>query len=557
MFKILADLLVLFLLATLPACTTSTLSAGPGTGSETTNGIMASVRYLDGRAATNIPVRIYPADYVRDTNNTLYKPYRELMTDENGVITLDSLESGLYSVDIRNGEGEGALLNCEVIDDSLNDYGIVFLDQLSEIKGVVDTSAIDDSTDVYIQLYGLDVLKKADKQTGSFIIDSIPAGCYTIRVFTSKPQQLHEIINDVKVLPDKPRIVDTISIKSKSEWLNSQKIFLNTTDSGAGVPVSITRFPVLIRLNSSNFNFTSAKPDGSDICFVKPDNTPMPFQIERWDSNLEAAEIWVKVDTIYGNNKTQYFTMLWGNPDIQKMSLNSSLVFDTTLGIQASWHMDSKDSTILADATGNRFNAKCYALTMSSFVDGQIGRACRFDGVSNYAVVCNSASGKLNFSEDARYSVSAWVYAEKLDWDLHSVISKSNHQYGLQISKENTWRFFEYHNKSGWQCTEAPAVEKKWQFVVSVHDRTRQKIYVDGIPVSEQIVVKQATDERITTDNLCIGKRTGFNTQWFNGVIDEMRIYSWPNSVNWIKLCYMNQRSDDKLVMFERRSGKR
>jgi hypothetical protein len=282
----------------------------------------------------------------------------------------------------------------------------------------------------------------------------------------------------------------------------------------------------------------------------------MPFQIERWDRNLELAEIWVKVDTIYGNNKTQYFTMLWGNPDIQKMSLNSTLVFDTTLGIQASWHMSSKDSTVLPDATGNRFNAKCYALTMSSFVGGQIGQACRFDGTSNYAVVSNSSSGKLNFAQDARYTISAWVYAEKLDSDFHTIISKNNHQYGLQISKDNTWRFYEYHQKSGWQCSDAPATEKQWQFIVSVRDRARQKIYVDGILVSDKIVLKQATDERITTDNISIGKRTGFTTQWFNGIIDEMRIYSWPNSINWITLCYMNQRSEDKLVVFERVLGK-
>jgi hypothetical protein len=557
MIKMLSKVLLSILLCILPVCTTSTLSTGPGTGTETTNGITASIRYLDGRVAANIPVRIYPADYVKDTNSTLPKPHREIMTDKNGTVVIDSLECGLYSVDIRNGKGEAALLKCEVIDDSLKDYGIVFLDQQSEIKGIIDTSAIDDSTDVYIQLYGLDVLKRVNKQSDTFKIDSIPAGTYTIKVVTSEPLQLHEIINNVTVLPNKTNILDTIVIKNKTQWLNSRRIFLNTTDSGAHVAVSITHFPVLVRLSSSNFDFSTANSDGSDIFFVKSDNTPMPYQIERWDHNLQVAEIWVKVDTIYGNNKTQYFTMLWGNPDIPKTSANSSLVFDTTLGIQASWHMESTDSTLLADATGNRFDAKCYGLSMSSFVDGLIGQGCRFDGATNYAVVSNSASGKLNFAQDERYTISAWVCAEKLDNDLHSVVSKGNHQYGLQLSKENTWRFYEYHQKSGWQCSDAPAIEKKWQFVVCVRDRSKQRIYVDGILVSDVIILNESTDGRSTTDNICIGKRSGCTTQWFNGIIDEMRIYSWPNSINWIRLCYMNQRSDDKLVVFESKYGKR
>lgn len=557
MIKFLAGTLVSFLICAFSFCTSSSLTAGSGTGTETTNGIIASVRYLDGRVAANIPAHIHPANFVMDTNTALYKPYRELMTDSNGIIIIDSLECGFYSVCFRNDNGEGALLKCEVTNDSLRDYGIVFLDQLSEITGVIDTSVIDDSTDVYIQLYGLDVVKKVDKNTDTFKIDNIPAGSYTIRVVTSQHQQIHEIISNVKVVPYKSNIIDTIAIKNKTQWLNSGKIFLNTTDSGANVAVSIRRFPVLVRLNGSNFDFSSARSDGSDICFVKPDNTPMPFQIERWDRDCKAAEIWVNVDTVYGNNASQYFTMLWGNPDIQKINTNSARVFDTTLGIQASWHMGSKDGILLDDATGNRFDAKYYGMTRKTIVDGQIGPACRFDGTSNYAIVCNSASGKLNFPQDAQYTISAWVYAEKLDNTIHSVISKSHHQYGLQISSDNTWRFYEYHQKSGWQCSNAPAAEKGWQYIVCVRDRSKQRIYVDGVLMSETIDVKHAPDARITTDNISIGKRTGSTTQWFNGIIDEMRIYNRPNPIDWIRLCYMNQRSDDKLVTFEKRAAKR
>lgn len=557
MIKFLAGTLASFLICTFFLCTTSPLTAGSGTGTETTNGVIASVRYLDGRVAANIPARIHPANFVMDTNTALYKPYRELMTDSNGIIIIDSLACGFYSVFFRNNNGEGALLKCEANSDSLRDYGIVFLDQLSEITGVIDTSVIDDSTDVYVQIYGLDVVKKVDKNTNNFKIDNIPAGSYTIRAVTSQPQQLHEIISNVKVVPYKTNVIDTIVIKNRTQWLNSGKIFLNTTDSGANVAVSIRHFPVLVRLNSSNFDFSSARSDGSDICFVKPDNTPMPFQIERWDRNCKVAEIWVNVDTVYGNNATQYFTMLWGNPDIQRINTNSARVFDTTLGIQASWHMGSKDGVFLDDATENRFDAKYIGMTRKTIVDGQIGPACWFDGTSNYAIVCNSASGKLNFTQNAQYTLSAWVYAEKLDNTIHTVISKSHHQYGLQISSSNTWRFYEYHQKSGWQCSNAPAAEKQWQFIVCIRDRSKQKIYVNGVLMSETIDVKHSTDAKITTDNISIGKRTGSTAQWFNGIIDEMRIYNRPNSPPWIRLCYMNQRSDDKLVTFENRAAKR
>jgi hypothetical protein len=47
-----------------------------------------------------------------------------------------------------------------------------------------------------------------------------------------------------------------------------------------------------------------------------------------------------------------------------------------------------------------------------------------------------------------------------------------------------------------------------------------------------------------------IGRRTLDTTRFWNGMIDEVRICSWSHSVNWIKLCYMNQKQEDELVEF-------
>ena len=56
---------------------------------------------------------------------------------------------------------------------------------------------------------------------------------------------------------------------------------------------------------------------------------------------------------------------------------------------------------------------------------------------------------------------------------------------------------------------------------------------------------------RNTTYNFMIGTKVDYNTWFFNGLIDEVRISSYAQSPDWIKLGYMNQRSDDMLVIFK------
>lgn len=53
---------------------------------------------------------------------------------------------------------------------------------------------------------------------------------------------------------------------------------------------------VLLRLYDGNFQFSSAREDGSDIRFIAADDkTPLKFHIEKYDSVLAEAYIWVKV----------------------------------------------------------------------------------------------------------------------------------------------------------------------------------------------------------------------------------------------------------------------
>jgi len=70
---------------------------------------------------------------------------------------------------------------------------------------------------------------------------------------------------------------------------------------------ALSNYQVLVQLNSTNFDFSKAKPDGSDIRFVdEDDETKLSYWIEEWDSVNESAKIWVKVPSIPTGEETIY-----------------------------------------------------------------------------------------------------------------------------------------------------------------------------------------------------------------------------------------------------------
>jgi len=77
---------------------------------------------------------------------------------------------------------------------------------------------------------------------------------------------------------------------------------------------TLTDYQVKIELNSSNFDFSKANADGSDIRFTADDGeTLLPYWIEKWDNVSEEAVIWVKVPSIPANGSVTIY-MYYGNP---------------------------------------------------------------------------------------------------------------------------------------------------------------------------------------------------------------------------------------------------
>jgi hypothetical protein len=551
-------------LAVLYSCSSNqSLFAGDVVDTPNTE-ISGSVLDSTGEPVARAIVRLRHDDYATplpgdQAREKLFR--KDTVTDRSGVFAFAAVNTGFYTVEINTGNGFAVTVSCTVSTDTSNvDAGKNRLSRVGVIRGIVPMADLTGAA-WFVQVLGLERIAAVDPATGSFVLNTVPRGLFTVRLAAKKTDTVSSIDKKVNVVPG-----DTITIPYAS-WKFSKRLVLNTTASGAKVPGNVTGFPVLIRLSQSNFNFAGAKSDGADIRFAKQDNTPLSFEIERWDSAKGLAEIWVKVDTVFGNDNTRYFTVYWGNSNAASVS-NSAAVFDTANGFQGVWHLNQAAHAAAGDATKNHYDGTP-SDTAPVPAPGMIGTAYEFDGVSNSIVMNGTANSTMNFAQNGYYTVSAWVFADTLDYSGASdttykndmtIVSKDNCQYALKTRSTN-WQFFEYHNNVGWQGTFAPAQKRSWKYVVGVREGSRQYMYVDGVCVADSVnTFLGSTEPRSTAADVAIGKMPGKQYPslptdgpgyYFNGKIDEVRISSVALSANWIKLCFMNQRAENALAVFQ------
>ena len=85
---------------------------------------------------------------------------------------------------------------------------------------------------------------------------------------------------------------------------------ITITNSGS---TALTDYQIKVSLDNTNFDFSKANSDGSDIRFTDDDgSTLINFWIESWDSSGQTATIWVKVPSISASSSKNIY-MYYGN----------------------------------------------------------------------------------------------------------------------------------------------------------------------------------------------------------------------------------------------------
>lgn len=201
--------------------------------------------------------------------------------------------------------------------------------------------------------------------------------------------------------------------------------------------------------------------------------------------------------------------------------------FAQTNGLVAAYSFNEGSGTTVTDLSGNGNNG---VINGATWTTGKYGGALSFNGSSSYVDLGNPASLQLTGS----MTWSAWIYAAANPADDGQIVAKSDSSSGWQFKTSpdtGSHTFGVAVSPGSGSLTQRYSTTIRalntWYHVAGVYNASAGtlNIYVNGVldngVLSGTIPSSQFNNSAV---NVNIGRRTG--GFYFNGIIDEVRIYN-------------------------------
>jgi hypothetical protein len=492
----------------------------------------------DGSASAKVTVLLIPSEYnpgVSDQSN----PIIASTTESDGSYSFDQVTPGSYSIEaVHTESGKRTLVTGVAV---LGEDIRVPVDTLRYPGAIiVHLPASADAATGYVFVPGTTMYTRYTGVTGYVLVNALPAKPLPAICYATLSDPTPVVLRyDVRVVSKDTTVV------ANTGWKHARRLRINTTATGADVSRNVVGFPVVIRLTPDNFDFAQANAGGSDIRFGRSDTIRLPYEIERWDAAGQRAEIWVKVDTIYGNNGSQTVTMYWGKANAADSS-NGAAVFDTADHCAAVWHLNQSS----IDATAANHNA-----VASSALDttGVIGLCKKFNGSDSIKI-----AGLLG--SPSSVTISAWAQLDSTPpgggSEILSIGDAALIRMDYTLANIGTLGSIHLTGDSAFYNVPSERFLKKtgWHLITYTLDQSSRShtLYIDGEKAVSRVDSNATIIYSGVGKDTYIGKhgngKSNFN---FFGRIDEVRVYRAPLSAERVKLEYMNQKTQDALVVFK------
>jgi len=149
-------------------------------------------------------------------------------------------------------------------------------------------------------------------------------------------------------------------------------------------------------------------------------------------------------------------------------------------------------------------------------MDGKIGKALNFNGTSDY-ILLPDIDSEITDS----VSVAMWIYPRSAEGGYQGLAGNETAQGFFTFIKQNQF-YFDIENTENVRVFEGKGniINNQWQHLVATYDGAEMNWYINGDSVGAE---EQSGDVK----NFPSGHIgwSGYSTEYFNGLIDDVRFY--------------------------------
>jgi tetratricopeptide (TPR) repeat protein len=213
----------------------------------------------------------------------------------------------------------------------------------------------------------------------------------------------------------------------------------------------------------------------------------------------------------------------------------SSLWSFSTRRMVAWWKFDGTGDRTVVDSSGNGLDGKLSG-DAEIVSDPERGSVLSLDGDGDYVDCGNNPAFDITNS----ITVTAWVNIDTVPQYWTAIVTKGNSAWRLstyQNQRKFHFAVTDWVSSENWVDGDTEVAAGEWHQVVGTYDGANIRLYVDGVEDPKSPV---AYGESISTNDkpVYIGGNAGYPGRFWNGMIDDVRIYNYALSEAEVKELY-------------------
>ncbi|HOW71787.1 MAG TPA: DUF2341 domain-containing protein [Phycisphaerae bacterium] len=302
-------------------------------------------------------------------------------------------------------------------------------------------------------------------------------------------------------------------------------------------------FPVLVTLTASATNdYAGFAANGADIRFSDAAmTTALGFEIEKWDPTGTSL-IWVRVPQV--SSVGDYIWMYWNYPGAAAAQMAPSTWSSSYLGV---YHF--ADPVAITDSTTHgRNGTDTNTTSVPDEVDpvGAVGLGRRFDGISAFIDLGSPFLSNLH-----EFTLSGWIYPKNLETRMGLFGQNDAIEFGFITGTTTPFDLTGYTLAAASVAAPYTPALNEWHYVHLVGNPgvpgaypavPGPQLFIDGAlvatggdaPVDE--IANKPGYYGASSYTVKIGGGGVWDTSgnWFNGIMDEIRLANVARSPDWI-----------------------